>query len=225
MTTRTWWGVSVSILLCARFAAAEVCESARHSFELDPSPGTELDVGRCYEQQHDAAQAQRWYRDAQRRFAIAGNAEGERFARERADVIDAVASVPPAIDHRRTWRGVFVGSTVVAAIGGALVVYGEHQMSDATAELCAGGAYHNNSTCPMPGAPLTPEQVARLNQQGFQGKDLVIAGGVTVGLAGAIAIVSAYEGWVREEPSHRDGVMIAPVVGGSAAGAVASWRW
>ncbi len=218
----TRWVASLSVVLVARLASAAVCESQRHAFELDPSPGTELDVGDCYKRAGDAAQAQRWYRDADRRFAIAGNAEGREYARQRLAAL-AVPPPAPAAHQCRGWKIALWTSIVTGAASAGLWAYGSHEVSDARSQLCAGGAYSFDPSCGQV-LRLSDAQVRSLNDRGDRGQIDANIGELGVLIAGTVALVSAYELYRhRETPRHE--VVVTPVVGHGTGGAVASWSW
>jgi tetratricopeptide (TPR) repeat protein len=66
---------------------AEACTAFEQSFKLDPTIGTQLNIGLCYEEWGKLATAYRAYRDAQKKAEETGD---DRVARikERADTIE-----------------------------------------------------------------------------------------------------------------------------------------
>jgi hypothetical protein len=196
---------------------ATACELFVHSYELDPAPGTALNLGDCNEHLGHLTHAMKWFQRAEQTFAAAHDSEREAFAHARAEAVRAriAASEHPPRD-RTGFRVAFWASTAIGAVGTALWIYGYNQVQDATNKLCAGGAYYGSRPeCPAPSMPLTSSQVATLNAQGLHGRDLTVIGGVTAFLAGATAAVWLYEGYLRPERKRAHDVVIAPSLGGA----------
>jgi tetratricopeptide (TPR) repeat protein len=206
---------------------ATACDLFAHSYELDPAPGTALNLGDCNEHLGHLTHAMKWFQRAEQSFAAAHDTEREAFAHARAEAVRArlAASAPVARD-RTGWRISLWVSAATAVAGTALWIYGYNQVQDATDKLCAGGAYwQTNPSCPIPAMPLTQSQVATLNAQGMHGRDLSVIGGGTAFLATAAAAVSLYEGYLRPDPKRGHDIVIAPTLGAGTAGAVISGAW
>lgn len=73
------------------FAAA--CPKLEASFELDPQPGTALNLGRCLEDLGKLASAWAYYRAGAEQAARAGDRARERYARKR------IAALEPRLSH------------------------------------------------------------------------------------------------------------------------------
>jgi len=116
---------------------------------------------------------------------------------------------PPAESHAM-WRGVFVGSVVVAGAGVGVFLYGHSQIDDAKDQLCRGGAYLSMPNCQFP-ITISQAKVNALNAQGDRGRTYAIAGELTAVLGLALAAVSGYEGFFAHSS-----VTVAPAPGGAA---------
>jgi len=139
------------------------------------------------------------------------------------------------------WKGVFVGSVVVGLAGGGLWFYGSTKINDAHDALRAGCAYANdlpsNCTANPPTGVISPGIVDTYNKRGDRGKTYTVVGQVTVGVAGTLALVALYEGFIAKNDDsgkehadkghrvHRDRFVVTPVIAPNGGGATLQLDW
>jgi hypothetical protein len=138
------------------------------------------------------------------------------------------------------WKGVFVGSLVVGIAGGGLWFYGHGQIDDASKALRAGCAYAGDQPAGCADGSVTPLSAADVktqNDKGDKGHTYTIVGSVTVGVAGALALVAFYEGFIAKtdggggehaEAGHRvrrDRFVVKPVIAPNGGGATLQFDW
>jgi hypothetical protein len=127
------------------------------------------------------------------------------------------------------WKGVFVGSVLVGLVGGGVWLYGKNQLDDAHDSLRNGCGYANDLPAGCSNGTVTPlpksgpKSVDSYNAQGDSGHTKTLAGGITVGVAGAVAVIALYEGFIAKHDDasrkeyaeghrvHRDRFVVTPM--------------
>jgi hypothetical protein len=127
-------------------------------------------------------------------------------------------------DKRDVWKGVFAGSLAVMAGGGTLFWYGNEKIDDAKDRLCAGGAYAQDPACPAEPITLTFAEARELNEQGERGSTYARLGTGMIIVGSGVAAYAFYKAFIEEDPKE-PGVVVAPAVTPSGAGASVSLRW
>ena len=122
-------------------------------------------------------------------------------------------------DERDNWQAVFAGGVTVALGGVMIYWHGASKVDDAEQSLCDGGAYAECRTHAR--APITQDEVDRLNAKGERGATISKVG-FTVVTAGVIFTgLGLYKGFLVNE--HE--VVVTPAVSQESAGASLSLRW
>jgi tetratricopeptide (TPR) repeat protein len=105
---------------------AEACTAFEQSFKLDPTIGTQLNIGLCYEEWGKLATAYRAYRDAQKKAEETDDDRAPRIA-ERADAIERNV---PRLTVRSSTSGPVPKDLVVKVDGDELTALGEPLLVD-----------------------------------------------------------------------------------------------
>jgi hypothetical protein len=133
------------------------------------------------------------------------------------------------------WRKVFYSSVAVGVIGGAVWVYGWHTVNDATDRVHALGGYSTDMTKCDKANPVCTAAIKHENDRGDLGHSLTLGGGIATGVAGAVAIVALYEGFIAKKGNsaehamghrqHRDRFVVTPILSPSGGGATLQLTW
>jgi len=133
-----------------------------------------------------------------------------------------------------TWRKVFYASVAVGLVGGAVWIYGKHEINDANSKIesVAGASRdcHNSSN------PACNSTVTSANSEGDRGHGMTIGGGIAVGVAGGLALFALYEGFIAKNSNasehalaghrvHRDRFVVTPIVSPNGGGATLQLTW
>ena len=179
------------------FAAA--CEKFEASFETEPSGGTALNLGRCYEKQNKLASAWAEYERAGSMLRAAGDTERAGFADGLAEALEPKLSrltieVAPTPGVTVTLDGREIED---AAFGiAAPVDPGEHRVSaEAPAHrtwqtTVVVGEEGDHAVVQVP--PLEAQESDMDDEEGVS--PLLVAGGVVAGVGGVTAIAGAILG-------------------------------
>lgn len=138
-----------------------------------------------------------------------------------------------------TWRKIFYGSVALGLAGGAVWISGWRTVNSATDRLCAIGGYvnHPNDACTSaPTEYVSQPLIDHENSRGDTGRAMTWIGGITVGLAGSLAVVAFYEGFIAKSGRsssehamghrvHRDRFVVTPILSPNGGGATLQLSW
>jgi hypothetical protein len=142
-------------------------------------------------------------------------------------------------DHRGMWKGIFYGSVAVAAIGGGVWIAGYLKINSTENTLCLGGAPPPGVSCTPSGPALTQAQIDDLNNvQGPKYEKWTKYGGITLAVAGGVALFALYKGFVAKDSEstehassanghrvRRQQFSVTPILSPQGGGATLQFDW
>jgi hypothetical protein len=144
---------------------------------------------------------------------------------------------PEAGSGSGMWKGVFVGSMVVAAGGGGWWYLNSAKIKDSEDIIRKNGGYE------MPSGADTDaekEAVRKANDDGNRAKTMTIVGGVVMGVGLGVAAFAFYKGFIAKSPSskerssangsrgkrvRRDRFVVTPIIAADGGGATVRLDW
>ncbi len=137
------------------------------------------------------------------------------------------------------WKGVFVGSLVVAAGGGGWWAYNYGKIQDVKDEECAHGANKCTPTVSDPYTSMNDPRLLDADKRGNAAKTQTWVGGVVMGVGIGVAAIALYKGFIaggktstesqqqtaRGKRVRRERFIVTPVIApdGSSAGVRLDW--
>jgi hypothetical protein len=132
------------------------------------------------------------------------------------------------------WKGVFIGSLLVAAGGGGWWAYNYKNMRDVENEQCRNGFRGCSATMPTPGFDID-----RSDTDGFAASRQTKIGGVVMGVGLGVAMFAFYKGFIAKSESsketnasrqrgkrqRRDRFVVTPIVAPDGGGATVRLDW